>query len=156
MGKFMFWFLSLKRYNNFVNSVIASAREGTSVSQLFYQNDIESKHFVEKLAQCFKKETVLVVIRATKSRQYMVVEIMFCRIIIQSSKLTVLDGVNGQKKDGEVMWKRFESTSLTRAIPFECPKTLGGNQAFKPTEKWRSLICYLTDLQMLPCSNEYG
>ena len=52
----------LKRYNKFVNSVITSAREGTSVSRLFYQDDIESKHFVEKLEQCFKKETVLEVI----------------------------------------------------------------------------------------------
>ena len=43
--------------------MIASAREGTNVSGLFYQNDIESIHHIEKLSQCFKKQSIVDVTR---------------------------------------------------------------------------------------------
>ena len=42
--------------------MICSAREGTEVAGLYYQNDIESMHFVEKKKQQFRKENVIDVI----------------------------------------------------------------------------------------------
>ena len=48
------WFMK-KRKIKFVESVIQSAREGTDTVGLYYQNDIESMHFVEKNNQSFKK-----------------------------------------------------------------------------------------------------
>ena len=36
-----------------------SEREGTNVVGLFYQNDIESVHAIEKRIQCFKMGSVL-------------------------------------------------------------------------------------------------
>ena len=55
---FYSWF-QRKRKNSFCSSVIQSAREGTDIAGLFYQNDIESMHHVEKLKQCFKKLSVV-------------------------------------------------------------------------------------------------
>ena len=40
------------------SSVICSAKEGTDVCGPFYQNDVESQHFVEKVQQSFKKKSV--------------------------------------------------------------------------------------------------
>ena len=40
------------------SSVICSAREGTDVCGPFYQNDVESEHFVEKVQQSFKKKSL--------------------------------------------------------------------------------------------------
>ena len=37
----------------FINSVICSGRDASNVYGLFYQNDIESQHFVEKVQQNF-------------------------------------------------------------------------------------------------------
>ena len=51
------WFCS-NRKNKFITSVICSARNGTNVDGLFYQNDIESQHFVEKVHQNFEKKSV--------------------------------------------------------------------------------------------------
>ena len=59
---FYAWFLK-KRKEKFEKSVIASAREGTNVTGLFYQNDIESIHHIEKLSQCFKKQSIVHVTR---------------------------------------------------------------------------------------------
>ena len=50
----------------FINSVIDSARKDINVDGLFYQNDVESLHHVEKCIQGFKKEDVLQVIRNLK------------------------------------------------------------------------------------------
>ena len=47
------WFLT-HRKKDFITSVIKSARVGTNVSGIYYQNDIESKHAVEKRIQHFK------------------------------------------------------------------------------------------------------
>ena len=58
---FYAWF-QRKRKNAFCSSVIQSAREGTDIVGLFYQNDIESMHHVEKLKQCFQKLSVVEVI----------------------------------------------------------------------------------------------
>ena len=49
-------------YAWFCSSVIQSAREGTDIVGLFYQNDIESMHHVEKLKQCFQMLSVVEVI----------------------------------------------------------------------------------------------
>ena len=54
---FFYWFLR-KRKQKMISSVICSAREGTDVYWLFYQNDVESQHFVEKVQQSFKKKSV--------------------------------------------------------------------------------------------------
>ena len=58
---FFSWF-QRKRRDYFCTSVIQSAREGTDVVGLFYQNDIEAMHKVEKLNQAFEKKTLLEVI----------------------------------------------------------------------------------------------
>ena len=52
------WFIT-HRKKEFIQSVIESAREGTNVCGLYYQNDIESQHAVEKRIQCFKMGSVL-------------------------------------------------------------------------------------------------
>ena len=58
---FFQWFCD-NRVNKFLESIIFSAREVTEVIGLYYQNDIESTHFVEKKKQQFRKENVLHVI----------------------------------------------------------------------------------------------
>ena len=50
------WFLK-HRKEKFLTSVIRSAREGANVAGLYYQNSIESQHFVEKVQQNFEKAT---------------------------------------------------------------------------------------------------
>ena len=52
------WFIT-HRKKDFIESVIRTAREGTSVDGLFYQNDIESLHAAQKRIQCFKSQDVL-------------------------------------------------------------------------------------------------
>ena len=59
------WFLT-HRKKEFLQSVIQSAREGTNVVGLFYRNDIESVHAVEKLIQCFKMGIVLEAVNTIK------------------------------------------------------------------------------------------
>ena len=54
---FFDWFLR-KRKQKMISSVICSVREGTDVCGPFYQNDVESQHFVEKVQQSFKKKSV--------------------------------------------------------------------------------------------------
>ena len=51
------WFHA-KRKQTFIESVIQSAREGTNITGLFYQNDIESMHPVEKRQQKFQKVSI--------------------------------------------------------------------------------------------------
>ena len=51
------WFKK-KRSDFFVESVIQSARERSDVRGLYYQNDVESLHHVEKMNQSFEKKTV--------------------------------------------------------------------------------------------------
>ena len=51
------WFKK-KRSDFFVESVIQSAREGSDVHGLYYQNDVESLHHVKKMNQNFEKKTV--------------------------------------------------------------------------------------------------
>ena len=60
---FFQWFQT-KRKKTFETSVICSAREGTNVTGMFYQNDIESIHYVEKRDQCFKKESIVDVVKS--------------------------------------------------------------------------------------------
>ena len=55
--EFFGWFKK-KRSDFFVESVIQSAREGSDVCGLYYQNDVESLHHVEKMNQNFEKKTV--------------------------------------------------------------------------------------------------
>ena len=44
--------------SHFINCVILSARDGTSVEGLFYQNDIESQHAIQKRIQHFNSGSV--------------------------------------------------------------------------------------------------
>ena len=60
------WF-ETKRKQPFAESVIKSAREGTSIAGLFYQNDIESMHFMEKISQCYKKASVVELINSLRA-----------------------------------------------------------------------------------------
>ena len=53
--EFFGWFKK-KRSDFFVESVIQSAREGSDVHGLYYQNDVESLHHVEKMNQNFEKK----------------------------------------------------------------------------------------------------
>lgn len=59
--RFYTWF-EKNRKQKFEESVIASARVGTNVIGMYYQNDIESIHFIEKINQCFQKKSVVEVI----------------------------------------------------------------------------------------------
>ena len=56
-SEFFRWFKK-KRSDFFVESVIQSARKGYDVCGLYYQNDVESSHHVEKMNQNFEKKTV--------------------------------------------------------------------------------------------------
>ena len=60
--EFFQWFCD-NRVGKFLESVIYSAREGTEVAILYYQNGIESTHFVRKKKQQFRKENVIEVIK---------------------------------------------------------------------------------------------
>ena len=51
---FLQWFCD-NRVDKFLESVICSAREGTEVAGLHYQNDIESMHFVKKKKTAIQK-----------------------------------------------------------------------------------------------------
>ena len=55
---FFQWFIT-NRKQDFLNSVIKSAREGTNVGGLYYQNDVESQHATEKIIQLRRKGSVL-------------------------------------------------------------------------------------------------
>ena len=59
------WFL-IHRKKGFLLSVIQSAREGTNVVGLFYQNDIESVHVIEKRIQRLKMGSVLEAVNTIK------------------------------------------------------------------------------------------
>ena len=59
------WFLT-HRKKEFLQSVIQPAREDTNVVGLFYQNDIESVHTIEKRIQCFKMGSVLEAVNTIK------------------------------------------------------------------------------------------
>eukprot|EP00794_Sanderia_malayensis_P002387 gene2387-2747_t len=59
------WFVR-KRKAKLIESVIQSARTGTDTVGLYYQNDIESLHFVEKHNQSFGKLSTLEVISYMK------------------------------------------------------------------------------------------
>ena len=50
----------------FLQSVIQSAREGANVVGLFYQNDIEPVHAIEKCIQCFKMGSFLEAVNTIK------------------------------------------------------------------------------------------
>ena len=49
---FLDWFCGNCK-QKFINSFICSAGDGSNMDGLFYQNDIESQHFVEKVQQNF-------------------------------------------------------------------------------------------------------
>ena len=51
-------FLMKNEKKKFIDGVIVSARDGTLLTGLFYQNDVESQHFVEKVNQCFQTRLV--------------------------------------------------------------------------------------------------
>ena len=51
-------FLMKNEKKKFIDGVIVSARDGTLLTGLFYQNDVESQHFVEKVNQCFRTRLV--------------------------------------------------------------------------------------------------
>lgn len=59
------WFLK-QRKADFVTSVIQSARNGTLVDGLYYQNDIESQHAIQKRIQHFKFGSVLDAVNTLK------------------------------------------------------------------------------------------
>ena len=59
---FFDWFV-LKRQKMFISSVIDSARKDLNVEGLYYQNDVESLHSVEKCIQEYTKEDVITVIQ---------------------------------------------------------------------------------------------
>ena len=56
-AEFFDWSLR-KRKQKMIISVICPAGEGTNTCGLFYPNDVESQHFVEKVQQSFKKKSV--------------------------------------------------------------------------------------------------
>ena len=62
---FYAWFVK-HRKSDFITSVIKSAREGTNVEGLFYQNDIESQHAKQKRLQRFKASNILEAVNTVK------------------------------------------------------------------------------------------
>ena len=60
--EFYSWFLLTHRNKEFLQSVIQSAREDSNVLDLFYQNNIEFLHAIEKRIQSFKMDSVLEVV----------------------------------------------------------------------------------------------
>ena len=56
------WFIK-KRRQLFIDSVIQSSRENTNVRGLYYTNDIESLHAVEKCIQGYQKKDVITVVQ---------------------------------------------------------------------------------------------
>ena len=62
---FFKWFIS-NRKKLFSESVIKSARVGTELNGLYYQNDVESLHAIEKRIQGFKGKDVLGVVDTVK------------------------------------------------------------------------------------------
>ena len=65
-GGFFSWFVA-NRKKEFEQSVIKSARVGTNVRGLYYQNDVESEHAVQKRLQCYKKGSVIDAINTVKT-----------------------------------------------------------------------------------------
>ena len=63
--RFYNWFLT-HRKKEFLQSVIQSAKDGTNVVGLFYQNDFESVHAIQKRIQCFKMSSVLEAVNTIK------------------------------------------------------------------------------------------
>ena len=60
------WFVS-HRKKDFVESVILSAHAGMNVDGLFYQNDVESLHAIEKRIQCFKEQDVVEAVKTLET-----------------------------------------------------------------------------------------
>ena len=60
---FFKWF-NEKLKTKFIHGVIVYARDGTFLIGLFYQNDVEFQHFVEKVNQCFQKRSLKEVIES--------------------------------------------------------------------------------------------
>ena len=54
----------MKNEKKFIDGVIVSVLDGTLLTGLFYQNNVESQHFVEKVNQCFQKRSVKEVIES--------------------------------------------------------------------------------------------
>ena len=54
----------MKNEKKFIDGVIVSVLDGTLLTGLFYQNNVESQHFVEKVNQCFQKRPVKEVIES--------------------------------------------------------------------------------------------
>ena len=83
--KGFYHFLS-NRKDVFISSVICSARTGTNVYGLFYQNDIESQHYFEKIRQNFRKKSIQTAIDDfqllnRKARQRRNASVIWCRIL---------------------------------------------------------------------------
>ena len=66
---FFSWFKK-KRSDSFVEGVIQSAREGSDVCGLYYQNDVEPLHHVEKMNQNFEKKAVKETIGSIQKLSY--------------------------------------------------------------------------------------
>ena len=56
----------MKNEKKFIDGVIVSARDGTLLTGLFYQNNVEPQHFVEKVNQYFQKHSVKEVIESSQ------------------------------------------------------------------------------------------
>ena len=57
------WF-DINQKTLFIETVIQSAREKADIQGLYYQNDVESQHAVQKSIQNYKKKDILVVIKS--------------------------------------------------------------------------------------------
>ena len=64
--RFYEWFCK-NRQSLFETGVIESARENTQINSLFYNNNVETEHFVEKKEQSFKKGDIKEVIDTMKA-----------------------------------------------------------------------------------------
>ena len=135
-SEFFDWFKK-KRSDFFVESVIQSAREGSDLCGLYYQNDVESLHHVEKMNQSFEKKTVKEAIgniqklsdrqdseevRAIYGAGSYILSTSYKQFLCQ-----VLPGITGPLSEKKTMSKSFEITSKMFLRTLRNQKMLAGN-----------------------------
>ena len=103
----------------FCSSIIQSAREGSDIVGLFYQNDVESMHYVEKLKQSFQKLSLLEVINClqkilTRQEEEEIRAIhgasTYTFLLIPTNSLVLIAhvGILGQEKEGKIMFLHYK------------------------------------------------
>ena len=117
--------------------VIQNARAGTDVKDLYFQNGVESMHFLENFSHEFKKESTKISIKAyrrslsakswKKFNLFSIMEGMFYLSHTRYSLWKVHCGILGLRQDTNMTWKDFVSMYHGWATPFRNHQTLKEN-----------------------------